>query len=229
MVIDRPYIKDILRMVNIADTVVIPALSFSSDGLSFVAGDPSLPMVLRSSDAIRFGNVSGTNDAEVDLGDATHRVKSIYSSGSMVMSGKVTKYSGITAVGYGVPAIYASGRATAQTAANASVATYTPTADGTFEVAMNVLITTATTHTFTCQCTYTDEGNTARTLTMPFVLVAGSAIVTSIANGNGAVPYMGFALKIRVKANTAITLLTQAAGTYTTVVYNVEGTIKQLA
>src|SRR5262245_48789076 len=122
------------------------------------------------------------------------------------------------------------GRATAQTAANASVSAVTVGgSDGTFEVSMNVLVTTATTDTFTCECAYTDEGNTARTLTIPFTLVAGSAIVTSVANGNGAVPYMGIPLHIRCKAATTITLRTQAAGTYTTVTFNVEGCIKQLS
>jgi hypothetical protein len=123
-----------------------------------------------------------------------------------------------------------SGRATAQAAAVASVATFTPAADASFDVCMNVLVTTATTHTFDAQCTYTDEGNTARTVTMPFRLVGSTtALVSSIANGNGAVPYIGVPVRIRVKGGTAITLLTQAAGTYTTVVYNVEGTIRQAA
>lgn len=123
-----------------------------------------------------------------------------------------------------------SGRSAGAVAAVASVATLTPAADGSFDVQMNVLVTTATTHTFTGQCTYTDEGNTARTVTMPFRLVGDTtALTSSITNTNGTVPYEGVALRIRVKGGTAITLLTQAAGTYTTVVYNVEGTIRQVA
>lgn len=123
-----------------------------------------------------------------------------------------------------------SGRTVAATAAVASVATLTPAADGSFDVNMNVLVTTATTHTFTAQCTYTDEGNTARTVTMGFRLVGDTtALTSSISNASGAVPYNGVAQRIRVKGGTAITLLTQAAGTYTTVVYNVEGTIRQVA
>jgi hypothetical protein len=122
----------------------------------------------------------------------------------------------------------ASRRSVAQTAAVASVATLTLGAsDGTFEVAANVLVTTATTHAFTVTCAYTDEGNTARTLTLPFVLVAGTAIVTSVANANGAVPYMGIPVRIRAKAGTPITITT--TGTFTTVTYNVEGSIWQIA
>lgn len=123
----------------------------------------------------------------------------------------------------------ASGRAVAQVGAVASVATVTPVVDTSYEVSMNVLVTTATTHAFTCECGYTDEGNTARTLTIPFVLVAGGAIVTSVANATGAVPYMGLKVHIRAKAGTAVTLRTQAAGTYTTVVFNVDGAIRQVA
>lgn len=130
----------------------------------------------------------------------------------------------------GIPAIVARGRVTAQTAAVSSIATFTPSADGTFEVSANVLVTVATTHTFTCQCTYTDEGNTARTVTLPFRLVGDTtALTSSIANGNGAVPYNGVPVTIRAQAGTAIVILTQAAGTYTTVTFNAEGTIKQVA
>lgn len=121
-----------------------------------------------------------------------------------------------------------SGRSVAVTAAVASIATLTPIADGSFDICMNVLVTTATTHTFTGQCTYTDEGNTGRTVTMPFRLVGDTtALTSSISNASGTVPYNGVPLRIRVKGGTAIVLLTQAAGTYTTVTYNAEGTIRQ--
>lgn len=123
-----------------------------------------------------------------------------------------------------------SGRSVAVTAAVASVATVTPATDGSFDVCMNVNVTTATTHTFTAQCTYTDEGNTGRTVTMPFRLVGDTtALTSSISNASGAVPYNGVPLRIRVKGGTAITLLTASGGTYTTVTYNVEGTIRQVA
>lgn len=122
------------------------------------------------------------------------------------------------------------GRSVAVTTAVASIATITPVADASFEVAMNVLVTTSTTHTFTGQCTYTDESNTGRTVTMPFRNVGSTtALVSSIADGGGAVPYLGVPVRIRVKGGTAVVLLTQAAGTYTTVTYNAEGQIQQVA
>lgn len=125
----------------------------------------------------------------------------------------------------------AAGRTVAATnAAVASVcAALVGASDASYEVFMNVLVTTSTTHTFTCQCTYTDEGNTARTITMPFRLVGDTTAVTSSIAAAAAVPYLGVSVFIRCKANTTITLLTQAAGTYTTVVYNVEGFIRKLA
>jgi hypothetical protein len=121
------------------------------------------------------------------------------------------------------------GSATGQTAANASVASHqVGPVDAAFRVSANVLVTTATTHAFTVECAYTDQGGTARTATLPFVLVAGSAIVTSVANATGTVPYMGLAITIKAKANTSITVRTQSGGTYTAVVYNIDGAIEQL-
>jgi hypothetical protein len=146
------------------------------------------------------------------------------------INSKLTSYNGVNTAGNGVPVIVAQGRVTAQTAAVASIAAYTVgAADGTFEVSANVLVTTSTTHTFTLTCAYTDEGNSARTLTMTFGLVAGGVATTSIANAAGAVPYHGVPVTIRCKAATSITIASAAGGTYTTVTYNAEGIIKQLA
>ena len=118
------------------------------------------------------------------------------------------------------------GRSTAQTAAVASVVTYTVgPSDTSFWVSANVRPTTSTTHAFTVTCAYTDEGNTARTVTLTFGLVAGGVTTTSVANANGAVPYMGVPLLIRAKSATTITVAT--TGTFTTVTYNVEGIIQQ--
>jgi hypothetical protein len=139
----------------------------------------------------------------------------------------VTQYGGVATAGPGIRTIRATGRATAQAGAAAAIATFTPAADGSFEVSANVLVTTATVHAFGVTCTYTDEGNTARSLILPFVLVAGAAIAVSVANAVGAVPYIGLPCRIRAKGGTAITI--QSAGTFTTVVYNVEATIEQVA
>ena len=79
--------------------------------------------------------------------------------------------------------IVGTGRSVGATAAVASVATYTlPASDGSFLVNANVLVTTATTHSFTVTCAYTDEGNTARTQTLNFSTVAGVISNTAIGN-----------------------------------------------
>lgn len=120
-----------------------------------------------------------------------------------------------------------SGRVTAQAAAAASVVALTVgAADASYQVSANVLVTTATLHNFTVTCTYTDEGNTSRTLTLTFSNVGGT-LATAIVNTGGAVPYEGVPLHIRCKASTTITIAT--TGTFTTVAYNAEGVIRQMA
>lgn len=117
-------------------------------------------------------------------------------------------------------------RATAQTAANASVATLTVGgADSSYWISSNVLVTASTTHSFTVACAYTDEGNTVRTLTLTFSQLAGT-LITAITNITGAAPYEGVPLHIRCKAGTTITIAT--TGTFTSVTYNVEASINQL-
>lgn len=127
----------------------------------------------------------------------------------------------------GVPTIVASGRATAQSAANASVATYTVgSADSSFEVSMNFNATAVTVLATTMTCTYTDESNTARTMILPVQQVSGSFIAAGAVTATGA--WETPAMHIRCKAGTVITLLT-SAGTFTVVVYTVEGIIRQIS
>lgn len=146
---------------------------------------------------------------------------------SVLLGKKISSYNAIATAGQGVPIVVAAGRATAQAGANASVSTFTVgAADGSFEVSANVLVTTATTHSFSVTVAYTDEGSTARTLTLNFTNLAG-AFSTLIVNTGGAVPYESPVFHIRCKTATAITIAT--TGTFTTVVYNVEGVIKQTA
>lgn len=172
--------------------------------------------------AIAAAPIVGTNAA------ITNSYSLWVQSGNTAQAGKTALYNNVATAGWGHPAIYAAGRVTAQSAANASIATYTlPAADGSFIVSANVLVTTATTHNFTVTCAYTDEGNTARTLTFTFSNVGGT-LATSIINTGGTVPYEGVPLHIRCKASTAITIATAAGGVYTSVAYNAEGIIQQV-
>lgn len=145
----------------------------------------------------------------------------------LTLGGKTTKYNNIATAGWGTPAIYGSGRVTAQSAAAAAFAAYTVgAADGSFLVSANVNVTTSTLHSFTVTVTYTDETNTSRTLVLTFSQIAG-VLVSTITNTTGAGPYEGLPLHIRCKASTAITFAT--VGTFTTVAYNAEGVITQIA
>lgn len=125
------------------------------------------------------------------------------------------------------PVVKAYGRTVAQVNSTvASVAAFTVgAADGTFDVAANVLVTATTVAAMTVTLAYTDEGSTARLLTLPFLLLAGTFVV-SITNAQGAISYEGITQRIRCKAASTITVAT--AGTVTGITYNVEATITQI-
>lgn len=184
----------------------------SSDNVAL--GTPTIPTAIRTSGAAPTLGNSGwwwleTNDG-TSLGTSAAFMSRFNSVVRMV-----------------TPSIRATGRVTAQTAAVASVSAFTVGAtDASFEISANVLVTTATTHSFTVTCAYTDEGNTARTLTLSFSQLAGT-IITAITNVTGAGPYEGVSVHIRAKAATAITIAT--VGTFTTVTYNAEGNIRQIS
>lgn len=130
--------------------------------------------------------------------------------------------SGVT----GVPVIVASGRATAQTAAAANIINYTVGAsDTSFLVASSLLITASTTFSIFVNVTYTDEGNTSRTMNMSLNQLGGTE-TSNAGNVAGAVPYSGGPVYIRAKAGTAITV--QTSGTFTSVTYNVEARLVQM-
>ena len=177
----------------------------------------------RTSDGNSAGSIYGDGGSSLNIHSATG---AIVFRDSAYFQALDQAYNNIYVAGWGRPAIYASGRQAAVSAAAASsIATFTPVADGTFLVSGNVLVTTAGSIAATMTCTYTDEGNTSRTQTMPFINIAGTAL-TAIAFANGAVPYEGIPIKIRVKGGTAITV--QTAGTFTGSVYNCEADIVQV-
>lgn len=141
-------------------------------------------------------------------------------------TGLITKYGGIATAGNGVVAVQGYGRTTAQTAANASFETYTVGAsDESLDVSANVNVTASVTNSFTVTCTYTDETNTSRTLTLTFSNVGGT-FLTTITNVTGTGAYEGIPLHIRAKSGTTITMAT--VGTFTSVTYNAEGAITKL-
>lgn len=152
---------------------------------------------------------------------------------SLVVGAGMSTSSGLTVgTGYSVNGVLGlgqvtNGRVTGQTAAASSVASLTVgTSDASYYVSGNVNVTASVTHNFTLQLSYTDETNAGRTVTMSVQQVGGT-IITAITNVTGVGAYEGVPLHIRAKAGTAITVLT--AGTFTSVTYNVEGHIAQIA
>lgn len=170
-------------------------------------------------------SLSSTNTGGViNVRDSTATAKITLDSR---VTNSIRAYSGINTAGWGVPAIYASGRSTAQTGAVASIATYTVgAADGSFEVTAELEVTTSTTFSIQVQVSYTDPTNAAATLILGLYQNTGTALLT-VTNTQGAGNYAGRMARIRCKAGTAITVAT--IGTFTTVTYNVEAMIAQVA
>jgi len=119
------------------------------------------------------------------------------------------------------------GRATAQTAANSSVATLTVGgSDATYTVSGNIRITTSGgSEAIALKVAYTDEGNTSRDYEIPLLRIGTNAWLAATVGGLGTVPYPSSSLQIRCKASTAITIKT--TGTFTGTTYNVEGVIER--
>ena len=173
------------------------------------------------------GNQQGFLDFFV-TSSSTSGIKAVHinSTGSIDFLNQFTKYNNVSTAGWGVPAIYGSGRSTAQTAAVASISTYTVgAADGSFEVSANMNVTASTALATTLTCTYTDESNTSRTMVFPVVQLTGTFVAAGAITATGAweTPVM----HIRCKAATTITIGT-TAGTFTGVTYTAEGIIKQM-
>lgn len=119
------------------------------------------------------------------------------------------------------------GRQTGLTAANSNILTVTAGgSDESYQVSMNILVTSSASENFTATVDYTDEGNTARTMVLNFNSINGT-VASSVRGTNfGAAPYAGFPNHIRCKASTNIVFKT-AAGTYGCT-YNVEAICKRL-
>lgn len=169
------------------------------------------------------GHFKANVDNTMDIGaSGANRPRNLYLGSAIKQIGGITT-SGVV----GAPAIVATGRVTAQNAANASISTFTVgAADASFEVSANMNVTAAAVLVTTLTCTYTDESNTARTMILPVMQLSGSFIAAGAITGTGA--WVTPTIHIRCKAATAITILT-STGTFTTVTYTAEGIIRQLA
>lgn len=159
-----------------------------------------------------------------DFGASGQTIRNLWLGSAIKQVGGI-----LTAGAIGTPAIVATGRVTAQSAANASISTFTVgAADGSFEVSANMNVTASTTLVTTLTCTYTDEASVARTMILPVVTTTGTFVAAGAITGAGASVWHTPTMHIRCKATTAITILT-SAGTFTGITYTAEGIIKQTA
>jgi hypothetical protein len=176
-------------------------------------------------------NISRTGSAAVAIGngtagDFTATVK--YTTQQLV--GKTSIYNNVTTAGWGLDAVQ--GQATTGTVTNtgtASIATYTVgAADGVFRVSCDVSVTVSTTHSFSCDVTYTDVTSAARTLVLPMYTTAGAQLASNLIAASATGSFNSPVMQIRAKAATVITVRTSSGGTFTTVTYTASGSITQI-
>lgn len=166
--------------------------------------------------------MDGKKEASFDTANTT----TIYVP--LKLQDKITQYNSINTAGWGVPAIYGSGRLTGQTNVITNIVSYTVGgSDGTFEISGDVLATNSTSYTFMEMVDWTDEAGTSRSTGLMFTGPGISGVTATLSNTNGP-SFEGLPLTIHAKAGTTIKLHTNA-GTFTTVTYNIEGFIKQIS
>lgn len=189
------------------------------------AGTTRLSLASSGASAIIQANTGGGLIFNTNSGNAA---LTLDSSQNATFAKKITSYNGVATTGWGVPSIVATGRFTAQSAAgNITNGAYTVgAADGTFQVSGNINIISAIGVSTSLNVAYTDETNTARTMILPLSGLAGSFVAAGLATTTG--PFESAVMHIRCKASTTITF-SVAAGTFTSVSYNAECTIKQTA
>ena len=176
------------------------------------------------------GDAAGTNiislrsNGNVGIGTtAPTQLFSVAEKFQVNSSGLIPKYNNIATTGWGITAIYGSDRKTGLTGAQA-LATFTVgSADGSFEVSANVNVTAFAVGTFNIQVAYTDETNTAQTLKLNFSTLTGTIGLAIAATG----PFEGIPVHIRAKAGT--TIIVSSTGTFTSLTYNFEESLRQIA
>lgn len=174
------------------------------------------------SGSIRFdtANDGSTSGHDRMVIDSSGNVKVNNLTGSMAVGTDSSK----NLISINVPIIRDIERADAQTAADTSVATYTVGAsDGSFLISANVNVTAFAVGTFNVTCAYTDETGASNTLKLNFSSLTGTLGIAIAATG----AFEGIPTHIRAQAGTAITIAT--SGTFTSLTYNVEGIITQIA
>ncbi len=217
------------------------SITANIDGLS---GDINASNSIRAKSNTAFFSLGGSSDTKIkwvsagnlSVGDSSTAAWNIgtagivdqglhtITAGSRISAGALTvDAAGLvgTPVVVGGPTQRKVGATSAQT-----IGSYTVGAsDGSFDVSANINVTTATAHSFTVTCAYTNENNVAQTYTFGFNQLSGAVFITAITNVTGVNSYESGVVHLRAKAGTTITIAT--TGTFTTVTYNGEGLIRQ--
>lgn len=205
---DNDYSNGIFDIHDGNGTVSIGDYTGQNSDTYITVDDPDESIQIKASNILNFG----TFGAGSHTGTPAYGL-SVDSSGNVIETSLPT-----TTVGFN--------RSTGNTAANTNVLTYTVGAsDESLQVSSNILVTTSVAYSFTETVTYKDETNTGRVLTLSFNTLAGT-ITPTITGSGGASPYEGVGVHIRALAGSTVTFAT--TGTFTSVGYNVEGTVVRL-
>ncbi len=110
------------------------------------------------------------------------------------------------------------------TGAIASLATYTPSSNGTFAISGHVNVTAIVTNVITFKVSYTDENSNSVTQIIPLTLATTGVVGTTATT---AFQHSAITINIRCKSGSAITVLTTATGVGSET-YDVGGVITKL-
>jgi len=195
--------------------IVLGSLGTWDVGLAFPFTNINTTTISDDSNSTTSVAINGTHTTSIAVAPT---------AGAVRLGTKILKYNNIPTAAGGVPAIYGFNRLTGQTTALASVVSYTVGAvDGAFLVTAYVRVVTSVSHNFQVGVQYTDEIGVVQTQPFNFA----STLVVNITDTTGVGAYHGFAFHIHALGASTITIYT--AGTFTSVVYNIEGSILQIA
>lgn len=161
------------------------------------------------------GNFTSATNNTQDFGASANRWAHVYGTTGDFTNLTLNGGASITSVQSNV----ASADLTAQSATVSSVATFTPSANGTFRVGCYANITAISAGTLTMTVTFTDENSASKTITFfPMGLTAAGLTAT----GDTGFP----TADLRAKSGTAITVVATFAGV--SITYDAGATISQL-
>lgn len=198
----------------------------NNSGVTLGAADFRFYQGFFGANGISIGNA--TNPATITTSDGNANANLRLNpdgTGTITTTSTFGSYKNIATEGDGLLAIRKVGRITAQSGAATICTLTTPAADASYRVSANMLVNSAVAISTSINVSYTDEGNTARTMIMPLTGLAGTFVAGGLATTTG--PFESATMHIRTKASSTITIAV-ASGTFTTVDYNAEAAITQI-